>query len=171
MGDTKCALNVSKSNCNSYVAGKVFCVKLPPVLYATWVRKRLGLTLRWMSQRGSFWNALEEKRVTFIGSDKAFDIPDGTILYTRSLNINIVIQTTIQYLYNGTQIATNNHRIPQQICIKRGVRQGRSISRSSLIFCREENWKQLVSSAFKISQDWHLNVLLFADNVIWIQNK
>ena len=79
-----------------------------------------------------------------------------------------------QVLYNETiRAVKNNCRISQEISVTQGVRHGCSISPTLFnIYINDlvRKWKLLVNLGITLSRDRYLNVLLFAYDLLVLQD-
>ncbi|KAJ4429720.1 hypothetical protein ANN_21924 [Periplaneta americana] len=118
-----------------------------------------------------------ETHIAFVDFDKAFDCVERSILwkimYTKGYPPHLI--EIIKCLYADTKIIINTGTSKtEEIRINQGFRQGCSLSPSLFNIYLDDlikEWKMEVNPGIKISKDTFLNVLMFADDVILIQDS
>lgn len=115
--------------------------------------------------------------MAFVDFEKAFDRVNRCklwqILEERGYPQQLI--RMIQCFYSQTKInVKNNGKTSVKIVTNQGVRQGCTLSPTLFNIYIDDlvrKWKQLVNVGFQISKNNFLNILLFADDLVVIQNS
>ena len=116
-----------------------------------------------------------ETHIAFINIEKTFDSVNREllwdILHKRGYPKHLI--KVIQSMYQGTNIIIQTDKQKTKHTINQGVRQGCSLSPNLFNIYVDDLvriWKDEILTGIKIGQEQCLNVLLFADDLVIIQN-
>lgn len=118
-----------------------------------------------------------QTHVAFVDFVKAFDRVNRSLLWTimKDGGYPQHLINTIKSLYCNSKIIINTGRNKtQEIFINRGVRQGCTLSPTLFnIYINDliQKWKILVNPGIKVNFNTSVNILLYADDVVIIQNN